>query len=96
MKGRYVQRRFGWDTHGVPIEQIIDSKLDAEIGLRGRAAIEKIGIAEYNRRCREIVLEYAHVWEEVIGKLGRCEWSLYRSVRSEKLISEYARDRLSE
>jgi len=71
MKGRYVERRFGWDTHGVPIEQIIDSQLDKEIGLRGRAAIDKIGMAEYNSRCKEIVLEYAHVWEQVIGKLGR-------------------------
>lgn len=77
MKGRYVERRFGWDTHGVPIEQIIDNKLEAEIGLRGRAAIDKIGIAEYNRRCREIVLEYAGVWEEVIGKLGR--WIDFRN-----------------
>lgn len=71
MKGRYVERRFGWDTHGVPIEQIIDSQLEKEIGVRGRAAVDKIGIAEYNRRCREVVLMYAGVWRQVIGRLGR-------------------------
>ena len=50
MHGRYVERRFGWDTHGVPIEQIIDKQLQEELGVRGRAAVEKIGVAEYNRR----------------------------------------------
>jgi len=71
MKGHHVERRFGWDTHGVPIEQIIDNQLQKELGVRGRAAVEKIGIAEYNRRCREVVLTYAGDWRRVIGRLGR-------------------------
>ena len=71
MNGRYVERRFGWDTHGVPIEQIIDKELQEEIGLRGKAAVEKVGIKEYNRRCRQNVLTYAGVWRRVIGRLGR-------------------------
>jgi isoleucyl-tRNA synthetase len=71
MKQRYVERRFGWDTHGVPIEQIIDTQLQSEIGLRGKEAVDKVGIAEYNRRCREIVLTYADVWRKVVGRLGR-------------------------
>lgn len=71
MKGHHVERRFGWDTHGVPIEQIIDNQLQQELGVRGRAAVEKIGIAEYNRRCREVVLTYAGEWRKVIGRLGR-------------------------
>lgn len=71
MKGHSVERRFGWDTHGVPIEQIIDAQLQKELGVRGRAAVEKIGIAEYNRRCREVVLTYAGEWRKVIGRLGR-------------------------
>ena len=71
MKGHHVERRFGWDTHGVPIEQIIDNQLQKELGVRGRAAVEKIGIAEYNRRCREVVLTYAGEWRRVIGRLGR-------------------------
>ncbi|EMD00801.1 hypothetical protein BAUCODRAFT_29174 [Baudoinia panamericana UAMH 10762] len=71
MRGRYVERRFGWDTHGVPIEQIIDKQLQSELGVRGKAAVEKIGIKEYNRRCREVVLTYAHEWRRVIGRVGR-------------------------
>ena len=71
MKGRYVERRFGWDTHGVPIEQIIDKQLQEEIGVRGKAAVEKIGIKEYNRRCREVVLTYADEWRRVVGRVGR-------------------------
>jgi isoleucyl-tRNA synthetase len=71
MNGRYVERRFGWDTHGVPIEQIVDKELQEEVGVRGRAAVEKVGIKEYNRRCREKVLTYAGEWRRVIGRLGR-------------------------
>lgn len=71
MKGRYVERRFGWDTHGVPIEQIIDKQLQDELGVRGKAAVEKIGIKEYNRRCREVVMTYRNEWRKVIGRLGR-------------------------
>ena len=71
MRGRYVERRFGWDTHGVPIEQIIDKQLQDELGVRGKAAVEKIGIKEYNRRCREVVMTYAKEWRRVIGRLGR-------------------------
>ncbi|KAF2726025.1 isoleucyl-tRNA synthetase [Polychaeton citri CBS 116435] len=71
MRGRHVQRRFGWDTHGVPIEQIIDKQLQEELGVRGKAAVDKIGVAEYNRRCREVVLTYSGVWRQVIGRLGR-------------------------
>ena len=71
MRGRYVERRFGWDTHGVPIEQIIDKQLQEELGVRGKAAVDKIGIKEYNRRCREVVLTYANEWRKVIGRVGR-------------------------
>lgn len=71
MRGRFVERRFGWDTHGVPIEQIIDKQLQEELGVRGKAAVDKIGIKEYNRRCREVVLTYAHEWRRVVGRVGR-------------------------
>lgn len=71
MRGRFVERRFGWDTHGVPIEQIIDKQLQEELGVRGRAAVERIGIKEYNRRCREVVMTYSKEWRKVVGRLGR-------------------------
>ncbi|KAL1978204.1 hypothetical protein VTN31DRAFT_1063 [Thermomyces dupontii] len=67
MKGHYVERRFGWDTHGVPIEYEIDKKL----GMSGSEAVEKLGIAGYNAECRAIVMQYAAEWRETIERLGR-------------------------
>ena len=67
MKGRYVERRFGWDTHGVPIEYEIDKKL----GLSGRDAVAKIGIEAYNAECRAIVMKFATEWRQTIERLGR-------------------------
>lgn len=67
MKGHYVQRRFGWDTHGLPIEYEIDKKL----GMSGKDAVEKLGIAKYNEECRSIVMTYAKEWRMTVERLGR-------------------------
>ncbi|KAI9759215.1 MAG: isoleucine--tRNA ligase [Chaenotheca gracillima] len=67
MKGRHVVRRFGWDTHGVPIEHEIDKKL----GISGREAVMKLGIEKYNQECRAIVMRYATEWRQTIDRLGR-------------------------
>ena len=67
MKGRYVERRFGWDTHGVPIEYEIDKKH----GLSGKDAVAQMGIARYNEECRAIVMKFAAEWRETIDRLGR-------------------------
>lgn len=67
MKGRYVERRFGWDTHGLPIEYEIDKKL----GMSGRDAVKKIGIEQYNNECKSIVMTYATEWRHTIERLGR-------------------------
>jgi isoleucyl-tRNA synthetase len=67
MKGRYVERRFGWDTHGVPIEY----EIDKELGMSGRDAVKEIGIAEYNKKCRAIVMRYSTEWRSTIDRLGR-------------------------
>jgi len=67
MKGHHVERRFGWDTHGVPIEFEIEKML----GMSGKDAVERLGIAKYNEECRAIVMRYAGEWREVIGRLGR-------------------------
>lgn len=66
-KGYYVERRFGWDTHGVPIEYEIDKKL----GMSGLEAVHKLGIQKYNEECRSIVMRYASEWRETIDRLGR-------------------------
>ena len=67
MKGFHVVRRFGWDTHGLPIEYEIDKKL----GISGRDAVMKMGIEKYNAECRAIVMTYATEWRQTIERLGR-------------------------
>src|SRR5437588_2530925 len=58
MKGFYVERKAGWDTHGLPVELEIEKKL----GISGKQQIEEFGIAEFNRLCRESVHEYVGEW----------------------------------
>ncbi|KAL2869337.1 isoleucine--tRNA ligase ILS1 [Aspergillus lucknowensis] len=67
MKGHYVERRFGWDTHGVPVEY----EIDKEWGMSGLEAVEKYGIEKYNEACRAIVMRFASEWRETIDRLGR-------------------------
>ena len=67
MKGRYVERRFGWDTHGLPIEYEIDKKF----GMSGKDIVKRDGIEKYNAECKAIVMTYAHEWRQTIDRLGR-------------------------
>ena len=60
MRGRYVERRFGWDCHGLPVEMEIEQTL----GLYGKSDIERFGVARFNAECRKIVLRYTQEWEE--------------------------------
>ena len=53
--GHHVERRFGWDTHGLPVEYEIDKTL----GITGPQDVEKMGIQAYNDECRKIVMRYA-------------------------------------
>ncbi|XP_032893153.1 isoleucine--tRNA ligase, cytoplasmic [Amblyraja radiata] len=65
--GFSVERRFGWDCHGLPVEYEIDKTL----GIKGPEDVAKMGIAEYNRHCRSIVMRYSGEWESAITRLGR-------------------------
>ena len=67
MKGHHVERRFGWDTHGLPIEHIIDQKHK----MSGSDLVKKLGLAGYNAECRAIVMQYANEWRTFIDRLGR-------------------------
>ncbi len=67
MRGRHVDRRFGWDCHGLPVEMEIEQAL----GVSGKAEIEKFGIANFNNECRKIVLRYTREWEKTVRRLGR-------------------------
>ena len=59
MKGKYVERRFGWDCHGLPIEHEIDKQL----GMSAQDAVKELGIKKYNDECRGIVQRYTSEWE---------------------------------
>ena len=67
MRGKRVERRFGWDTHGLPIESLVEQKL----GLSGPSSVREYGVAEFNEACRANVLTYTKEWERIIGRLGR-------------------------
>ncbi len=67
MKGRYVQRRWGWDCHGLPVE----FEMEKELGLSGRGDVEKFGIGKFNEACRGIVQRYTKEWEQIINRTGR-------------------------
>ena len=65
--GHYVERRFGWDCHGLPVEYEIDQTL----GIKGPQDVLKMGVAAYNNECRKIVMRYSTEWEQIITRLGR-------------------------
>ena len=67
MKGFHVQRKFGWDCHGLPIEHEIDKSL----GISSREAVAKLGIKAYNDECRSIVQRYVGEWQKTISRIGR-------------------------
>ncbi|MDR1948060.1 MAG: isoleucine--tRNA ligase [Spirochaetaceae bacterium] len=67
MKGKKVERRFGWDCHGLPVENLIEK----ELGLNSKTDIERYGVARFNEACRDSVLRYVREWREVITRLGR-------------------------
>lgn len=67
MKGYYVSRRFGWDCHGLPIEQEIDKKF----GMSANDYVAANGVKSYNDQCRGIVDRYTNEWEKTISRLGR-------------------------
>ena len=67
MKGNSVRRVWGWDCHGLPIENLIEKKL----GLQSKKDIEDYGIDKFNRDAFESVLQYEEEWKKVIPRLGR-------------------------
>ena len=67
MKGYYVPRRFGWDCHGLPVENEIEKAKE----LSGAGSIEKFGIGKFNEECRSIVLRYSEEWKQTVSRVGR-------------------------
>jgi len=67
MRGYYVSRRFGWDCHGLPIESLVQKKLD----LASVKDIRDFGIDKFNETCRENVLTYTREWRRTVERMGR-------------------------
>ena len=66
MRGFRVLRKAGWDTHGLPVELEVEKKL----GLKNKKDIEKYGIAEFNKKCKESVWQYKDEWEKLTERIG--------------------------
>ena len=66
LKGYKVERKAGWDTHGLPVEIEVEKAL----GLTGRSQVEEYGIAKYNAECRSSVLKYKDLWDELTDRMG--------------------------
>ncbi|MEI8245045.1 MAG: isoleucine--tRNA ligase [Lentisphaerota bacterium] len=67
MRGKYVSRVFGWDCHGLPVE----NEMEKELNLTSKKDIEAYGIHNFNEACRGIVLRYTAEWEQVVKRMGR-------------------------
>jgi len=67
MRGYNIERRFGWDCHGLPIENLAQDAL----GLNGAPDIRARGISEFNEQCRSMVLTYVGEWRTVVTRMGR-------------------------
>ena len=67
MRGYHVDRKWGWDCHGLPIENIVEK----ELGTKSKKEIEDMGVSKFNDLCRSKVLTYVDEWKKVINRLGR-------------------------
>lgn len=66
LKGFKVDRKAGWDTHGLPVEIEVEKAL----GLEGRSQVEEYGVAKYNSECRASVLKYKDLWDDLTNRMG--------------------------
>ncbi len=67
MRGHYVDRRFGWDCHGLPVEY----EVEQDMGVSGKTQIEEVGVKVFNEKCRSIVLRYTSEWRKTVTRMGR-------------------------
>jgi len=67
MKGRYVRRKWGWDCHGLPIENLIEG----ELGLKNKKDIETLGVEKFNQAAKDSVLRYDSDWKKIVPRMGR-------------------------
>jgi isoleucyl-tRNA synthetase len=85
MRGFRVERRWGWDCHGLPVE----NEAEQQLGLKSRRDILSYGVGEFNEFCRGLVLRYTAEWKRLIDRVGRwVDWSSqYRTMDPEYMES---------
>ena len=85
MRGYRVERRWGWDCHGLPVE----NEAESQLGLKTRADIIDYGIGPFNEFCRQVVLRYTAEWQTLIQRLGRwVDWDhQYRTMDTDFMES---------
>ena len=101
MKGRFVLRRAGWDTHGLPVEIEVEKKL----GLKTKKDVEKYGAAKFNRECKKSVWLYKDEWERMTRRMGfwldfkkayvtyepgymESLWAIFKKIWEKKLLAK--------
>lgn len=67
MQGYRIERKWGWDCHGLPVENIVEKELE----LNNKSDIERYGIAQFNEACRAVVLRYSEEWKKTVRRMGR-------------------------
>lgn len=67
MQGFYVERQWGWDCHGLPIENIVEK----ELGTKSKKEIAAMGVKKFNDLCRDKIFTFINEWEEIIPRFGR-------------------------
>ncbi|MCX6472669.1 class I tRNA ligase family protein, partial [Rhodococcus sp. (in: high G+C Gram-positive bacteria)] len=67
MRGRKVERRFGWDCHGLPAEL----EAEKQLGIKDKAEIEVMGLAKFNEYCKASVLKYTDEWRDYVTRQAR-------------------------
>ena len=73
MQGKKVERKFGWDTHGLPVEMETEKELSKQHNqsISGQLAIQKFGIEKFNSACEKSVMKYANEWKQYVTRQGR-------------------------
>jgi len=67
MQGKHVPRRWGWDCHGLPVENIVEK----ELNLNNKKDIEEYGLEKFNQKARDSVLTYVDDWKKIVPRMGR-------------------------
>jgi isoleucyl-tRNA synthetase len=87
MRGFRVERQWGWDCHGLPIENIVEK----ELGTKSKKDIEALGVKKFNELCREKIFTYVDLWNKFIPRFGR--WAdmenPYRTMDKDYMESEW-------